>query len=245
VSNDAITLDRFLGGRVVAAQPAKGFRAGHDSVLLAAAVPADAHANVLELGSGAGVASLCLAARVPSVRITGIEADPELVRIANENALRNQMADRVRFIAMNVEDFTDRPGEFDHAFFNPPFHPDTGQVSPNAARDRATRDVTNAIGDWTRAALGLARAGGTVTAILRADRQAEIRDAAGEHGGVVFPLFPRKGEAPKRIIVRMVKEGRLRFRRAAGLVLHEVGGKNTNAAEAVLRHAAALELAPA
>jgi len=245
VSSDSITLDRFLGGRVVAAQPAKGFRAGHDSVLLAAAVPADAHAKMLELGSGVGVASLCLAARVPSVRITGIEADPELVRIANENAARNELADRVRFIAADVSEFASRGEEFDHVFFNPPFHPDTGQVSPNAARDRATRDVANAISDWTHAALQMVRTGGTVTVILRADRQAEIRDAAGEHGGILFPLHPREGEVPKRIIVRMVKDGRLRFKRARGLVLHEAGGKNTDAAEAVLRHAAALDLAPA
>ena len=48
------TLDRFLDGRVVAAQPASGFRAGHDTVLLAAAVPAASGSVVIELGSGAG-----------------------------------------------------------------------------------------------------------------------------------------------------------------------------------------------
>ena len=35
----ALTEDRFLGGRLVLAQPRKGYRAGIDPVLLAAAVP--------------------------------------------------------------------------------------------------------------------------------------------------------------------------------------------------------------
>ena len=58
------TLDGFLGGRLTIAQPKDGFRAGHDAVLLAAAVPARTGETILELGSGSGIASLCLAARV-------------------------------------------------------------------------------------------------------------------------------------------------------------------------------------
>jgi len=99
----AVTLDRFLNGRITVAQPVSGFRAGHDSLLLAAAVPAEPNSSVLELGSGAGVASLCLAARVPDIRITGIEIDPELVRLANENAARNAFADRVLFVLGEAE----------------------------------------------------------------------------------------------------------------------------------------------
>jgi len=240
---EGATLDRFLGGRVTAAQPAKGFRAGHDTVLLAAAVPADAGSDVLELGAGAGVASLCLAARVAGVRITGIEIAPDLVQLAKENAARNTMADRVRFEKVDVAEFAARGREFDHVFFNPPFHPDTGQVSPNIARDRATRDGSHAVDEWTKAALALTRQDGTVTAIVRADREGDIREAAHAYGGVVFPLFPRLGQEPKRVIVRIVKSPGVGFASAVGLVLHEADGRNTDAAEAVLRHGSALGLA--
>jgi tRNA1(Val) A37 N6-methylase TrmN6 len=282
VSTAGLTLDRFLDGRVIAAQPLSGFRAGHDTVLLAAAVPAEAGSVALELGSGAGIASLCLAARVPEIRITGIEIDPELVRLANENAARNGVADRVSFKTADAsESFTQAIG-IDHVFFNPPFHPDSGHVSPLAARDRATRDTRDAVGEWTGRALSLVRDGGTVTAIVRADRIQEILDAAKGYGGVVFPLLPRAGVKPKRAIVRIVKtkrvllepkhsplpsplegeepapdliggakrrkggdaQGRAHFHTAAGLVLHERDGRNTQAAEAVLRHASPLNLAP-
>ena len=70
------TLDRFLGGRIVAAQPKTGFRAGHDSVLLAAAIPDDPGGKVLELGSGAGIASICFAWRAANSSVRGVEIDP-------------------------------------------------------------------------------------------------------------------------------------------------------------------------
>ena len=69
--------ETFLEGRVKARQPESGFRSGTDAVLLAAAVPAKAGETVLELGAGAGTASLCLAVRVPGLAVTGVEKDFE------------------------------------------------------------------------------------------------------------------------------------------------------------------------
>lgn len=237
------TLDGFLGGRLTIAQPKRGFRAGHDTVLLAASIPAPAGSRVLELGSGAGIASLCLAWRIPEIRVTGIEIDPELVTLANENAARNRIADRVTFECGNAASLGERPA-FDHVFFNPPFHPAGGEESPNVSRDLAMRDTANAIADWTRNALALTRPTGTVTAILRADRIDEMLAAGDGRGGVLFPLFPRTGEAPKRMIVQFHKGSLAPLRLTAGLILHEQDGRNTERAEAVLRHGAALVLCP-
>ncbi|MBI3708303.1 MAG: methyltransferase [Proteobacteria bacterium] len=63
------TRDALLGGRVAFRQPAAGYRAAIDPVLLAASVPAATKGRVLELGCGAGAALLCLAHRLPNLRI--------------------------------------------------------------------------------------------------------------------------------------------------------------------------------
>ena len=234
------TADGFLGGRLLIRQPANGFRAGHDSVLVAAAVPAKAGERVLELGSGAGVTSLCLAARVAGVDIMGVEIDPDLAALANANAAANGMESRVRFAAGEVESLGS--DVFDHVFFNPPFHRDTGQMSPSPERDRARRDVADAVPRWTEIALAHAKPGGTVTAIVSAEREGDIVSAAYGNAVTVLPFLPREGDAPKRVIVQIRKGVRGPLRRLSGFALHSPGGGNTERAETVLRHAAALDL---
>ena len=51
-----LTEDRLLGGRVVMRQPASGYRAATDPVLLAACVAARPGMRVLDAGCGAGAA---------------------------------------------------------------------------------------------------------------------------------------------------------------------------------------------
>jgi len=62
--------------------------------------------------------------------------------------------------------------DFDHVFCNPPFHDDDGERSPHAGRAVALQD-TGTLGDWLAAGLKRVRAGGTMTAIIRADRIGE------------------------------------------------------------------------
>jgi tRNA1Val (adenine37-N6)-methyltransferase len=236
----AFTRDGFLNNRITVEQPRQGFRAGHDSVLLAAAVPARAGEQLLELGAGAGVVSLCLAARVPDCRILGVEVDPALVALANANAQSNDMGDRVGFVAGDAGTFSPET-RFDHVFLNPPFHPGSGQISASRSRDRAMRDSGDALVSWTRHACGLVRTGGTVTVILRADRLAELQ-AACPAGYETILLLPRAGEAPKRVIARLFPGTPVAQTALPPLILHESDGKPTAASEAVLRHGAALAL---
>ncbi|MGQ0741482.1 MAG: tRNA1(Val) (adenine(37)-N6)-methyltransferase [Alphaproteobacteria bacterium] len=235
------TEDGFLGGRVRVKQPREGYRAGHDSVLLAAAVPAKAGERIVELGSGVGVASLCLAARVPGCNVLGMEIDPALVALAVENARHNEMDVRVHFIAGDVRELRPEGVPFDHVFFNPPFHPDTGQVSSHAARDRATRDTDDAVRTWTANASRLVKPGGTVTAIMRADRVDDFLGATGRSGIVVLPLLPTVGAPPKRIIVQLRTGDTAPLFTMPGFAMHE-DHRATHGAEAVLRHAATLPL---
>ena len=235
-----VTHDGFLDRRLTIAQPASGFRAGHDSVLLAAAVPAGADSALLELGAGVGVASLCVAARVAECRVTGIELDPELVALAEENAARNGLAARVRFISGDVMS-TDLGGaRFDHVFFNPPFHPVTGRPSPDAGRARATHDGDDALSRWTMRAMACTKPGGTVSVIMRADRLDAWRTAT-DCAVTALPLLPRTGATPKRIIARLNPGEPRSFQLAQPFVLHEADGKPTAEAERVLRHGEALD----
>jgi tRNA1(Val) A37 N6-methylase TrmN6 len=245
---DEVTDDSLLGGRVHLLQPEDGYRAAIDPVFLAAAVPVQAGEIVLDVGAGTGAASLCLGARVPDCRISGLDVDQTTVRLANENVRRNGLANRVNIMIGDVTRPPVRlaPGTFDHAMANPPYL-EAEKATPPANGTRAIAHVEGASGlaTWIRFALSMVRNKGTFTLIHRADRLdhvlAELHGRAG--GIVVFPLWPDASAKPaKRVLVRAVKGSAQPMRLAAGLVLHEPGGRYSAAAEAVLRHAQALEL---
>lgn len=235
------TLDGFLNNQLIIGQPKLGFRAGHDSVLLAASVPISEHGHALELGSGAGVASLCLAARVQNCHVTGIEIDPDLVTLASENAVRNAMSSRVKFLAGDAIEKTFKRHLFDEVFLNPPFNPSEGQRSPYSGRRLAMVDEGNVLGRWTDRATELVCPGGGITVVMRADRLAQWRE--GVSGALsVLELLSREGERPKRIIARLTPSKPSSYRLAKPFVLQNPYGKPTDEAEAVLRHSGPLYL---
>lgn len=247
--DDALTDDKFLMGRLRLLQPARGYRAATDPVLLAAACPARAGESVLDLGCGAGAAALCLGARVPGVGLAGLELQPEYADLARRNAERNGMAMEV------VEgDLTAMPRglrrDFDHVIANPPYYDAGGSPSPVAARDRALR-VATPIAAWVAAAGARLRPGGWLTMIFATPCLPEALAALPPKLGsaMVLPLEPRLGRAPPRVILQARKGGRAAFRLLAPFTLHEGPSHDgdresyTEAANDVLRNGADLSAA--
>jgi tRNA1(Val) A37 N6-methylase TrmN6 len=234
--------ETFLDGRVNVTQPQTGFRSGLDAVMLAAAVPATAGQCVLELGAGAGTVSLCLAARVPGLLVTGVEREASLTALAQDNATANGA--HCTFVAADIFALpAELKRDFDQVFANPPFHGE-GQASPDETRAAALMDGGQ-LADWLKLGLQRTVSGGFFTTILRADRLNEALAALPEKGVCAFPLWPRAGEAPKRVIVQARKGSRAPFNLLPGLVLHREDGSWTPEAEAVLRRGSALALSGA
>ena len=244
-SQDETSRDALLDGRVVLDQPVSGYRAAIDPVLLAASVPAAPGESVLDLGCGVGAAALCLLARVPEVRVTGLDLQMDLVRMAGENGRNNGAASRFMAMQGDVTRLPPRlsPASFDHVMFNPPyFRAGTTRPSPNARRDLANREGVAGLADWVGAALTMARSRGSVTLIHRADRLDELLGTLrGKAGDIaVLPLWPGSGKPAKRIIVQARKGSAAPLKLSSGLLLHDSGGAFTAEADAVLRDAAPL-----
>ena len=246
-----MTEDRLLGGRVVLRQPAEGYRAATDPVLLAAAVPARAGQRVLDLGCGAGAAALCLAARVPGLALAGLEIAPVYAGLARENAAANGAALEVIEGDVAAPPPALRRRQFDHVMMNPPWYPGGAAApSPDALRDRARREGAAGLGAWVATALARLAPGGSLSVIQRAERVPELLAALDGRAGsaVLRPLAAREGRAAKRVLLRAVKGGRGPFRLAWPLVLHAgpahggAGDDFTGEATAILREGAALAL---
>jgi len=237
----------LLGGRVHYAQPRAGFRSGIEPVLLAAAIPARRGEHVLEGGSGAGAALLCLTARVPGVRAVGVEREPSLVALATRNAQANRAAG-LAFLAADVVALPSLylQGEvFDHALANPPYHAPEGTPSPMAARAWAKQGAPGLLAGWARALAAPLRHRGTLTFVLPAASLPECLAAlaaAGCPARAVLPLWPKPGRPAKLVLTQGTKGGRAPLRVLPGLVLHKADGGYTEEAEGILRRGAALAM---
>jgi release factor glutamine methyltransferase len=90
-------------------------------VEIAAARCAAPPARILDLGTGCGAIALALARAFPGARVTAVDASPEALILAAENAEASGLAGRVTFVE---SDWFERlaPGEsFDLIVSNPPY----------------------------------------------------------------------------------------------------------------------------
>jgi len=248
----ATTDDAVLGGRLRLLQPKRGHRVGHDAILLAAATGGAAGERAADLGAGIGGAGLALARRIPGLDVTLVEIDPALVALASDNARRNDLADRVRAVACDVEDSDAltaaglRAASFDRVLMNPPFNDAIRQQSsPDPARRRAHVADEGLAARWIAAAALLLKPGGVLTLIWRGAARDEIVAALPPAFGAirVLPVLPRPDAAPIRVLVRAVKGDAGRLPDDAPLALNGADDKPTRAAEEVLRAAMPLPLA--
>lgn len=240
--------DGFLGSRLRIAQPAGGYRAGADAVMLAAACPARAGEAVLELGCGAGVALLCLGARVEGLQLTGLELQDRYAELARENARQNDIPAQIV-----SGDLTRMPGElreqsFDHVIANPPYFVG-GTVAPDQGRGTARHEDVP-LSQWIETGLRRLRPGGWLTLIHRAERLGVILSVLGTQAGdiTILPVSARTGREAGRVIVLARKGARAPMRLLYPFIMHEKPSHLTDAedlssrAHAVLRDGAPLNL---
>ncbi len=236
----------LLGGRVRLRQRVRGYRAGLDAALLAAAVEAAPGERVVELGCGAGGALLPAAVRNAGASFTGVERDAAAAALARGNAALNGLETRVE---VREGCLTDGPvnrggGRFDAAFSNPPFFDDPSALRPPAPERRGAWMADHGLAAWCAWLLAAVRDGGRITVVHRADRLADLLAGLVARGGgglAVRPVHPFADAPAKRVLVRAVRGSRAPLALLPPLVLHtrDAAGHTTEA-DAVLRGEARL-----
>lgn len=233
------TQDHLLDGAVSLRQAARGYRAGMDAALLAAACdPADGQ-RVLDVGCGAGGALLAAAHRRPNAQFTGMEKDVAAFALARQNIADNGMANveviegdvGARFKALGLP-------TFDAVICNPPFFEDAKALRGPAPEKRNAWMAGEGLETWIAYLLKAVREGGTITLIHRADQLAELLSRLRPKAGSiqVRPIHPFADAAAKRVLLRAIKTGKAPLVLLPPLVLHERGAaKHSPQAEAILR----------
>ncbi len=240
-----------LGGRGRLLFPRRGYRAGMDAALLAAAVGLKPGERAIEAGCGAGAALIQAALRAPGSALLGIERDAAALGLAEAAVALNDLQARVQVRAGDVaQGFaaigSGAPGEpaFDCAFANPPFFDDPSALRAPSPERRGAWIADDGLQAWARFLRQTVRDGGRVVVIHRADRMADLIALFSPQGAglAIRPVQPFAERPAKRVLVRWIKGARAPLALLPPLVLHDraSGSKHTPKVEAILRGEAAL-----
>lgn len=236
------TNDYLLDKKVKIFQPENGYRASTDAVFLSSLLMEEkikpTH-KVLDVGSGTGAISLCLAARLKhkQVEITGLEIQKELAELSNMSAEANGFATFLHYQNCDIREKTSLPAaSFDFVITNPPYS-DHDMPSPNLSKKLAHNHQESNLTEWLSFCLKMLKPKGYILLINRTEALNEILAALHNKAGSVqvLPIYSKQGQDAKRIAVIARKGERGITKILPPFYTHNEDGTYTPKAQRILR----------
>lgn len=188
---EKLTNDSLYDGKLRCKQHSSGYRFSLDAVLLANFILPRTQDKILDLGCGSGIVALILAYRWPSCLLTGLEIQPDLVELGQENVALNGWQERITIQQGDLRHINKSlaAGQFDWVVSNPPYRKSgTGRknivTEQQVARHETTADVASVI----KASCQILKNKGRAAFIYPATR-----------GAVVLYQLKKQGLEPKRM----------------------------------------------
>ncbi|MBR1600629.1 MAG: methyltransferase domain-containing protein [Alphaproteobacteria bacterium] len=236
------TDDYLLDRKIKILQPLSGYRASGDAVLLSAMPDNKLHnAKILDVGSGTGAVSLCLAHRLQknNVQIFGFELQKELTDLSNKSAAANEF-DFLHFyqadIRKKIELPVYSPCSFDVVVSNPPYS-EHDMPSPNISKATAHNHQNFDLEQWLAFCLKSLKPFGKLYIINRAEALPNIcsflQNKAG--GIIILPIYSKQGQYAKRVIISAQKDSKSPCKILPPITMHDSDGKYTESSEKILR----------
>lgn len=234
------TNDYLLNKKVKIFQPVNGYRASTDAVLLSSLIaqikPGE---NILDVGSGTGAVSLCLAHRLEKhqPQIRGIEIQPELAELSNLSAQANGYG-FVQFLNYNIQDKIPElePCSFCHVISNPPYALED-MPSPNPSKSTAHNFQQLDLTAWIKFCIKMLRPFGHFYMINRAEAVNEILCSLYHKAGniTIIPVYSKPGQNAKRVMIYAQKDSKAPTIIHSGITIHTADSQYTPDAHQILR----------
>lgn len=204
------------------------FRPGTDTFLLSSLPRLKPGLRVCDLGCGTGLLSLLLLQRQPQLTVTGIDLQPEAIRLAEKAARENCLTDRLSFRLEDLRETALPAGSFDLAASNPPYYPQSsGRLAADASRRAARAELYATLEDLYRAAARLLRWGGSFCLVHKPERLTDLlcagREAGLEPKRLRF-VCRRPGDPPSLLLLECRRGGRPGLTAEPPLVLEAPDG---------------------
>jgi len=205
------------------------FPPGLDSFALSSLPKLKPGLRVCDLGCGTGLLSLLLLQRQRELTVTGLDIQPEAVRLASLAAAENGLTDRLSFRLEDLRKTALPAGSFDLVICNPPYFPPASGPLPKSGRTARTEE-TCTLEDVCRIAARLLRWGGNFCLVHKPERLADLFCAARQSGLEAKRLrlvCSRPERAPSLVLAEARRGGRPGLAVEPPLILENPDGSPT------------------
>ena len=248
------TEDDFFGGKLKLRQPQKGYRAGSDALLLAAALP-KIEGKMLEVGAGVCTPSICYLSRVFEAgftpKITAVELFDDITQLAEYNIKQNGFNAQIKLLNIDIFDSAASheaagllPDSFDHIFSNPPFFdPTKNKTSSDDYKALAHTISQGGLERWLVFMVRLLKNKSSLTIIYPMEQLYRVLKILENRVGdiSIIPIFSKPNAPATRFLLQGKKGSRGPFKMLQSITLRNADGSVTKLADAIFRDGEAID----
>lgn len=211
--------------------PENAFRLGTDSVVLASFAAPSMGAKVCDLGCGSGAIAMMLLANDPTLHVTGVEIQQQLVTLSRENAEKNNFTNFTAIQGDLRQIGTLLPANgFSCVVSNPPYFPANSIAPRDESLALSRTEMACTPHDLCAAAKWLLSSGGSFSLVHRPERMADLIFSLRSHNLEPKRLqFVRHSEKSKRslVLLQSILDGRPGLTILDDLILYHDDGTPT------------------
>ena len=211
-----------------------GFCFGIDSVLLS-----DFDKNikkdsmVLDLGTGTGIIPILLCGKTKLKKVTGIELQEEVAKMAKKSIKLNNLEDKFNVINENILNLNKiyENQTFDVIVSNPPYKKkDTGITNENEKKIISRHEISASLEDFIKISKDLLKDKGEFYMVHRPERLVDIFELMRKYKiepKILKMVYSYKNKEPKLILIKGVKNAKPFLKVESNLYIYEDTGKYT------------------
>lgn len=211
-----------------------GFCFGIDSVLLSDfAKNIKKDSMVLDLGTGTGIIPILLCGKTKLKKVTGIELQEEVAKMAKKSIKLNNLEDKFNVINENILNLNKiyENQTFDVIVSNPPYKKkDTGITNENEKKIISRHEISASLEDFIKISKDLLKDKGEFYMVHRPERLVDIFELMRKYKiepKILKMVYSYKNKKPKLILIKGVKNAKPFLKVESNLYIYEDTGKYT------------------
>jgi len=193
---------------MVILQKKNGFRFGEDAVMVAEFFVPTKNGKLLDIGTGTGIISLILSRNPVIDKITSVEIQEEMAKMAKRSVEKNNLMEKIEVFNIDIKNLN-RGNTYDYIVSNPPYMKNSnGKVNSHSMKAISRHEIALNLEELITQSRRLLKPGGSLTLIYRSERMVELLNNLSQSG--FYPkrmqnIFSKNTKISKLFMIEAIK----------------------------------------